>query len=271
VTTAAALCALAAAVLFLPGAPGRGRLRLLTPRAAGAPQAGDRLRRHGPAVLAVACGAAGTLALGPVGGVIAAVGVLAVRRVRLRLAADRRTALATTELADALARISDELRTGAHPAAALAGVVHDGPLARQLLAPADAAARLGEPVPDALRRSAGAGVASAEMERVAAAWELADRYGAPLADLLGGVLDDVRWRLGHASRVRAQLAGPRSTATVLTALPLLGVGLGQLMGTDPLAVLRDGFLGQGLLLLGCGLTAAGMAWSDRILRSAVPS
>jgi tight adherence protein B len=108
------------------------------------------------------------------------------------------------------------------------------------------------------------------MDRVAAAWELADRYGAPLADLLTGVLADVRWRLGHGSRVRAQLAGPRSTATVLTALPLLGAALGQLMGTDPVGVLRDGLLGQSLLLCGCGLTAGGMAWSDRILRAAVP-
>ncbi|TCK27102.1 tight adherence protein B [Pseudonocardia endophytica] len=269
--TAAALCALAGAVLCLPRSPGSGRLRHVAPLTATGRRGGDRLRRYGPGALALACGVVGAAALGPVGGVIAAVGVVGVRRVRRRLAADRRTTSATTELADALARISDELRSGAHPAAALAGVVHDGPLARRLLAPADAAARLGEPVPDALRRGARSGTAAAETERVAAAWELADRYGAPLADLLSGVLDDVRWRLGHASRVRAQLAGPRSTATVLTALPLLGVGLGQMMGTDPLAVLRDGLLGQGLLLLGCGLTAAGMAWSDRILRSAVPT
>jgi tight adherence protein B len=222
-------------------------------------------------VLAVLGAAAGTVVLGPVGGVVAAAGVIGFRRARVRAAAARRTAQATSELADALARIADELRTGAHPASALAGVVHDGPLARELLAPADAAARLGEPVPAALQRSAGTGTARAEMERVAAAWELADRYGAPLADLLAGVLEDVRWRLGHASRVRAQLAGPRSTATVLTALPLVGIGLGQLMGTDPVAVLRDGLLGQSLLLCGCALTAGGTAWSARILRTAVPS
>lgn len=269
--TAAGIGALAAALVCLPGSPGRIRLRAIgTGSGRGGPD-GALLRRHGPVVLAVGCGLAGALALGPVGGVVATVGVIGIRRARLRAAAARRTTQATAELADALARIADELRTGAHPASALAGVVHDGPLARALLAPADAAARLGEPVPAALRRSARSGTAVADLERVAAAWELADRYGAPLADLLAGVLEDVRWRLGHASRVRAQLAGPRSTATVLTALPLLGVGLGQLMGTDPVAVLRDGLLGQSLLLLGCGLTAAGTAWSERILRSAVPS
>jgi tight adherence protein B len=271
VVTAAGVGVLAVAVLCLPGSPARLRLRAIGVGPDGGGPGVGRWRRHGPVVLAAACGVAGAAALGPVGGIVAAVGVVGVRRARLRSAAARRTAQATSELADALARIADELRTGAHPASALAGVVHDGPLARALLAPADAAARLGEPVPAALRRSAAGGTAGAEMERVAAAWELADRYGAPLADLLGGVLEDVRWRLGHASRVRAQLAGPRSTATVLTALPLVGVGLGQLMGTDPVAVLRDGLLGQSLLLCGCGLTAAGMAWSDRVLRTAVPA
>ncbi len=269
--TLAGVCVLAAALLSLPGPPGRSRLRAIGPVPDGGGAGVDRLRRHGPALLALVCGAVGTVALGPVGGIVAATGVLGIRRARLRAAAARRAGQATAELADALARIADELRSGAHPASALAGVVHDGPLARELLAPADAAARLGEPVPAALRRSARSGMAGAEMDRVAAAWELADRYGAPLADLLTGVLDDVRWRLGHASRVRAQLAGPRSTATVLTALPLLGAGLGQLMGTDPVGVLRDGLLGQSLLLCGCGLTAAGMVWSDRILRSAVPA
>ena len=268
--TAAGVCALTAAVLVLPGPPGRHRLRALRPAGTGSASTG-RLRRYGPVLLAAGCGGLGAVVLGPAGALCAAAGAFAAHRARIRAAAAARATRATAELADALARIADELRTGAHPSSALAGVVHDGPLARELLAPADAAARLGEPVPGALRRSARAGVAGTELDRIAAAWELADRFGAPLADLLAGVLDDVRWRLGHASRVRAQLAGPRSTAAVLTALPLVGVGLGQLMGTDPTGVLRDGLLGQGLLLCGCGLTAAGTAWSAQILRSAVPS
>ncbi|WP_233147825.1 hypothetical protein [Pseudonocardia sp. Ae717_Ps2] len=74
------------------------------------------------------------------------------RRIATRRAADRAGSTAA-ELADALG-ITDELRTGAHPAAALAGHVHDGPLARALLEPAAVAARIGEPVPEALRRTA---------------------------------------------------------------------------------------------------------------------
>ncbi|WP_060574214.1 MULTISPECIES: type II secretion system F family protein [unclassified Pseudonocardia] len=260
-----ALLLLAGAVLGLPGSAGRRRLHRLS----GAERARPRRLPVAALTYLVAAGA-GFLLLGPAGAVCACGAAWFVRR---RIAARRdaaRHAGAAAELADALARITDELRTGAHPAAALAGQAHDGPLARALLEPAAAAARIGEPVPAALRRAAG-GPAGRDVERIAAAWELADRHGAPLADLLGGLLDDIRWRIAHGARVRAQLAGPRATASVLTALPLAGIGLGQLMGIAPLTVLRSGLHGPVLLAVGVLLTAAGTAWSDRILRAAVPS
>ncbi|MEQ3550987.1 type II secretion system protein [Pseudonocardia nematodicida] len=272
-SAAVALLLLAVAVLGLPGRTGRQRLRGL-----GAP--GGRRRTHRlplPAVLYVLVPATGLLLLGPAGALCGAGATWVVRRRLAGRADERRAGETGTELADALARITDELRTGAHPAAALAGTVHDGPLARALLEPAATAVHTGEPVPEALRRAgarrvrAGADPVARDLNRVAAAWELADRHGAPLADLLAGVLDDLRWRLGHGARVRAQLAGPRATASVLTALPLAGIGLGQLMGIAPLGVLRTGWHGPALLVCGVLLTAAGALWTDRILRSAVPS
>lgn len=263
------LLLLGAAVLGWPGATGAARLRAMSAAKVG------RWRPPAPGIPAVHAAAltAGWFVLGPAGAVCATAATILVRRRRAARRAAERSARASGELADALARITDELRTGAHPAAALAGTATDGPLARELLAPAGTAARIGEQVPDALRRTAAADPtgASRDLERVAAAWEIADRHGAPLADLLGGVLDDVRWRLAHGTRVRAQLAGPRATAAVLTALPLAGIGLGQLMGISPLTVLRTGLLGPGLLLLGVALTVAGALWTDHILRTAVPS
>jgi tight adherence protein B len=109
-----------------------------------------------------------------------------------------------------------------------------------------------------------------ELRRVAAAWALAERHGVPLAELLAAVHTDLRWRVAHAGRVRAQLAGPRATAAVLTALPVLGILLGELVGAGPLAVLRSGALGQLLVVVGVGLTLAGAAWAGQILRRAVP-
>ena len=147
----------------------------------------------------------------------------------------------------------------------------DGARARLVLAPAAAAARLGAGVPAALTQEARQRPEIAlDLRRVADAWALAERHGIPLAELLAGAQSDIRWRVGYAARVRAQLAGPRATATVLTALPALGLVLGQLVGADPVGVLRDGLLGQVLLVVGVALTAAGMAWVEHILRTAVP-
>ncbi|GAA1393933.1 hypothetical protein GCM10009613_41290 [Pseudonocardia kongjuensis] len=260
------LLLLACAVTGLPGCGAGRRLRGLGRGRAG------RARRPVPAAAAgyLLAGLGGLVLLGPAGSACAVGAAWFTRRRRAARRRAERAVAAAGELADALARIADEIRTGAHPAAALAGCSQDGPLARGVLEPAAAAARIGEPVPGALRRAA-TGPAGRDVERMAAAWELADRHGAPLAGLLTQLLDDLRWRIAHGARVRAQLAGPRATAAVLTALPLAGAGLGQLMGIAPLTVLRTGWHGPGLLVLGVLLTICGAAWSDRILRAAVPS
>ncbi|MGD9987804.1 type II secretion system F family protein [Pseudonocardia sp.] len=262
-----ALAALAAAVLSAPQRPAAARLRHVT----GAPAGSQRLPR--PTVgLGVVTGA--TVVAGLVAGAGGALAGLLAGTIWVRRRAARRAALAAavagTELADALTRICDELRAGAHPAAALSGIDADGPTARAALRPAEAALRLGETVPAALARSTAHPALTGDVGRVAAAWALSDRHGIPLATLLSSVAADVRWRVEFGNRVRAELAGPRATATVLTLLPVLGVGFGQLMGADPLGVLGDGMLGAVLLVGGTLLTAAGVTWSERILAAAVP-
>ncbi|WP_098957765.1 type II secretion system F family protein [Pseudonocardia sp. N23] len=263
----AALVALAAAVLVAPGHTAAARLRRVT----GTDVGGRRLPRP-TAALWVVLGA--TTVAGLVAGAGGAAAGLLAGTIWARRRVARRAALAAalagTELADALTRICDELRAGAHPAAALAGIDSDGVTARDALRPAEAALRLGETVPAALARSALHSALTADVDRVAAAWALSDRHGVPLATLLASVATDVRWRVDFGNRVRAELAGPRATATVLTLLPVLGLAFGQLMGADPIGVLRDGLLGAVLLVGGTLLTAAGVAWSERILAAAVP-
>jgi tight adherence protein B len=263
--TALACTALAASIACWPGTAAV-RLAALHRRL---PRSRRRWpRRAAPAVLG---GLGGLLLLGPGGAIAGAAVVVGLlrRRVRGRTAA---AAAATSEqLAGALRRMTDELRSGSHPAAVLGGVGADGPLAREVLSGGAAAARLGDRVSSALRRAtAGRTEVSADVERIAVAWSLAEQHGIPLADLLARAHDDIRWRLRFGATVRAQLAGPRATAWVLTALPALGLGLGQLIGADPIGVLRGGALGQGLLVLGIGLAMAGMAWSEHILRAAAP-
>ena len=257
----------AAALLCAPGAAARGRLAALWP-------SGSRGRTWrpwsaGPVALAMI---SGLVMAGP-GGAVAAVVVALTARARHRARRSARVAGAVAEqLADAVRRVADELAAGSHPTAALSGLRADGPLAREVLGPAAAAARLGDDVPAALRRAAAAHPEVApDVERVAAAWALAERHGIPLAALLSGAQEDIRWRVRFGRTVGAQLAGPRATATVLTSLPVLGLAMGQLIGADPIGVLRGGVLGQALVVIGVGLAAAGSAWTERILRSAVPA
>jgi tight adherence protein B len=266
------LPALACAVLALAGLVAPGRVG--TARLAGLhrrPSAPVCIRAL-PRMATIGIGAAtGLLALGAAGAVAGAAVAAAWDRRRAASRVARTTESAAAELADALGRITEELRAGAHPAAALSGVRADGPLARAALGPAATAAALGDGIPAALVAEAGRRPELAhQLHRVAGAWALADRHGVPLADLLAGVHADVRWRVAYAGRVRAQLAGPRATAAVLTALPLLGLALGQLVGAGPLDVLRSGLLGQLLVVVGVGLALVGAAWTGRILRAAVP-
>jgi len=264
--TALACLALACAALCAPSAGASARLAALYPK----PRRPRRLRAVtvGPVV---AGGLTGLLVAGPGGALAGALVAVITRHRRARHRAAVAAEAVTEQLAEALGRISDELRSGSHPAAALAGVDADGPLAREVLAPAAAAAAFGDDVPAAMHRSAAARPdMAADLTRLAASWALADRHGVPLADLLTGAQADLRWRVRFGSTVRAQLAGPRATATVLTALPLFGVGLGQLLGADPIGVLRGGLIGQALVVVGVGLAVAGSLWSERIMHAAVP-
>lgn len=261
-----ACLAAAAALVCVPGSIGRSRLRGLWPP----PPAvrSWRPRTAGPVLLSAFTG---FLVAGP-GGALAAALVAVTARSRHRTRRGSRNAGAVAEeLADAVQRMAEELRSGSHPTAALTGTTADGALARAVLGPAAAAARLGDDVPAALRRSAAERPELArDVERVAAAWALAERHGIPLAALLATAQHHIRWRVRFSRTVAAQLAGPRATATVLTTLPALGLGLGQLMGADPVGVLRGGLLGQALIVVGVGLAAAGSAWTEQILRTAVP-
>ena len=64
------------------------------------------------------------------------------------------------------------------------------------------------------------------------------------------------------------LAGPKATVTLLTWLPLLGLGLGICLGVDPLPMLVGTPIGVAALVAGILLTVAGRIWSARLVRSA---
>ncbi|MHA2787885.1 type II secretion system F family protein [Corynebacterium sp. S7] len=110
-----------------------------------------------------------------------------------------------------------------------------------------------------------------ELRQLGTMWSLAESHGLPIATLLENNRDRMDKATRHRRATTAALAGPKTTAIVLAALPLAGVGMGMLMGANPVAFLTSTQLGGALLLVGTGLTCAGIISSDLIMERAARS
>jgi tight adherence protein B len=80
---------------------------------------------------------------------------------------------------------------------------------------------------------------------------------------------DAQARQRAAAEIDSQLAGPRASALLLGALPLLGLAMGAGMGADPLRTLFGGPVGLAALGSGVLLEIAGVLWVRRIVAAAV--
>ncbi|MBZ9641326.1 type II secretion system F family protein, partial [Streptomyces sp. PSKA30] len=102
----------------------------------------------------------------------------------------------------------------------------------------------------------------------AACWRVAVDRGAGLAAGLDRLEAALRAERDQRAELRAQLAGSRSTAVMLAALPALGLLLGAALGADPLHVLLHTGAGLGCLLIGGVLESVGLWWALRIVKGA---
>lgn len=213
--------------------------------------------------LGIGCVAAFTFGSGTL---IAAVLVLGTATIRMRrVRQDRRHRSECGHLLAALESVIGELRVGAHPSvAAQAAAEEVAGIAAQVFAVGSARGRLGGSGADGLRCPGS--VIAVELDRVADAWQVAERYGLALAELLTAARTDLAGRIRFRNRTDAALAGARATAAVLAGLPALGIALGQLMGAEPLRVLFASAAGAYLLPLGTVLACAGLLWADAITR-----
>jgi tight adherence protein B len=203
----------------------------------------------GAALAGVLAGALG----GPVAAVVAAgYAVLGLRAAR-RAVVQRDVTVARTAALDIIGGLAADLRAGAAPApavyAARAGLSRC----------AGAATGRGGPDP-AVRRAAA---------RLAAACEVSERLGAPLADLLDRVESDLRATERARAAVAAQTTGARASAALLALLPVAGVGLGYAMGADPVGTLLHTPLGAACAVGALLLQYGGLGWTGRLCRAAV--
>lgn len=92
--------------------------------------------------------------------------------------------------------------------------------------------------------------------------------GAPLATSLERAAEHAEERIDALLGRQSALAAPRATGRILSWLPLLGLGLGVLMGSDPVGVLTGSILGALTGLLGLGLAFTGRRWTAALVHRA---
>lgn len=105
---------------------------------------------------------------------------------------------------------------------------------------------------------------SPTLRSVARAWRVATLTGAPLAGAIRVSAHASRERRRLERAVQVATAGARATVTVLTLLPLAGIGLAAVLGVSPADLYS-----HPVALTGAGagivLIAVGQAWSRRMV------
>ncbi|QFG67595.1 type II secretion system F family protein [Ornithinimicrobium pratense] len=106
--------------------------------------------------------------------------------------------------------------------------------------------------------------ASPTLHSVARAWRVAALTGAPLAGAIRVSAHASRERRRLERAVQVATAGARATVTVLTLLPLAGVGLAAVLGVPPTSLYSHpvALAGAGA---GAVLVVVGQAWSRRMV------
>ena len=254
------------ALLCWPDTRVAKRLRVITGQ-----QRRKRLRTPRPSAVTTMITAviAGWIVAGPGGAVAATLLATTVRRQLRARAESRESLIAIDGFAEALRSFVASVRTGAHPAAAAESAASDAHAeAAATMRAVASAARLDGDVGAVLDTARSPALANA-LGRMATAWQLAQRHGLPLADVLDAVRRDLEQRARFTRQVIARMTGPKASALALSLLPVLGIVLGETMGARPLRVLTGTGVGQVLLVTGVTLLCAGVAWSGRITNRVV--
>jgi len=187
---------------------------------------------------------------------LVAVGAAGLVRRRTRRAASECTRARALAFCDEL---TAGLAAGLPPPTALEATVEAWPAVEEVTV----AARLGGSVPAALRQLAerpGAG----DLRQVAAAWQVAHRSGASLAQALTGVVDALREQQRTRRLVASELASARATARLMAGLPVVTLLLGSGTGGSPLGFLLGTHGGLLCLGAGAGLALLGLWWIEAI-------
>jgi len=180
---------------------------------------------------------------------------------------DRRASRAEARAREACAVFLGHVATGVQAGSSLPEALARA--ARQL--PAGTPAQVVRDVSLMAHHARSATIAAVEtpaLQRVAVLWSVSAARGVPVSKLIGAARDELDHAARHRAATHAALAGPKTTAAVLAALPLAGMGMGAAMGARPIAFLTGGGLGGVLLIAGTCLVCGGVLSAHAIIRGA---
>ena len=103
---------------------------------------------------------------------------------------------------------------------------------------------------------------------LAACVSVSERSGAPLAGVLGRYAAALEGGLDNQAARETAMAGPQATVRLLTWLPVGGLGLGYLLGADPVGILLGSPFGWLAGAAGAALALIGRIWSRALVRQA---
>lgn len=196
--------------------------------------------------------------------VVAALAVTGVTGWLVRQRVQLRTALrAQDEVAHACSVLASHLRVGQVPTEALAVASVDCAVLREARQVHDVGGDV-----TAVWRVQGCQPGHGGLLELARAWQVSVQTGAPLSATLQQVAVSLSAEESLRAVVAGELASPRATSKVMAALPACGIGMGYLLGGDPIQWLLAGPAGWACVLGGVFLAGAGVIWIELLARQA---
>ena len=99
--------------------------------------------------------------------------------------------------------------------------------------------------------------------------ELSSQSGSSINEALTLVGDKLMTRRYQEQLIATELASTKATVYVLAGLPIMGAGMGLMLGSDSISWLLGSPAGRVCLVLGIGLELVGWFWIKRLLNRAL--
>jgi len=106
------------------------------------------------------------------------------------------------------------------------------------------------------------------LARCANLLDISSKSGSSVNEALTQVADKLMNRRNQEQLIATELASTKATVFVLAWLPIMGAGMGLMLGADSMSWLLGSSAGRVCLVLGLGLELVGWHWIKRLLKHA---